>query len=368
MSHGGRLTTESVFADLITYLRRTNSRLVIPKHVLAEVSKEYAFNLCSLNDTTRAKWKSRGNLLISTPEQFRDANIKMEVSAMEEMLLAPASGVSSVLFELYQNISTEDVVLRGVHRIPPSNKHGEELRDVALWLIVLECAKTNEVAFITNDNHFKDGEQFHPSLLEEIHKLGLKVHCYFSISHFIAANALTIESAQAEEIAKVLARQEIAMLLSHYLSDKALEQGTIQHTTVSEVRFAHAEKYKVAEDSYFIQAKYDINAFVTVKDNYPNIFASSQYIMPKSLFDPPGQLNAIQKPSEPPAASIPVTYTYSFNDIIKTELFPVSEYLCSFTIGFSLRITGGKRDLLEIEKLELQETTRVSNARKPTEN
>jgi PIN domain len=153
-----------------------------------------------------------------------------------------------VVLEDYKDITLEEVVRRGVHRIRPASDNGEELRDVVIWLVVLEHAKAknSEVAFITDDGHFKGpDENFHLAT----HKVELKY--YDSIPKFVRVNALELSIVAADEIAPIVKEGVIADLVTDLFKRDKLED-----VIVSDIQFQGAQKYKVADDSFYVEATY----------------------------------------------------------------------------------------------------------------
>jgi len=121
---------------------------LVQEEVLASYSREF-------EERVRAKWEKTQRYIVA-PEKFPLPNVAEQIEALNRILLHPSDRVDLRFEESYAGISVAEIVNRGIHRLPPANKSGEELRDVVLWLAVLEYAKREkrEVAFITNDSGF----------------------------------------------------------------------------------------------------------------------------------------------------------------------------------------------------------------------
>ena len=97
-TQGAQFTSGNIFTERITYLRRTKSNLVIPRLVFDEFSQRY-FDLIS-----------RSNSETIDPSH--------EVESLQELLINPTY-FKSLLQDDYGKVSLDEVVHRGIHRIPP---------------------------------------------------------------------------------------------------------------------------------------------------------------------------------------------------------------------------------------------------------
>jgi hypothetical protein len=178
LSQGRNIFSSNAFVELFTYLRRTKSNLILPGPVFHEIAKEYSDLIGGSIKKAEDSWvtlqRNTMSKLIDCFPPKRDA----EEKAFQEELLTAGAGFEVIVLEDYKGVSLAEVVRRGVHRVRPANEKGEELRDVVIWLVALEHAKSqnSKVAFITDDGHFKgpDGN-FHPDLQQDLatHKVDL---------------------------------------------------------------------------------------------------------------------------------------------------------------------------------------------------
>jgi hypothetical protein len=255
LSQGRKIFSSNAFVELFTYLRRTKSNLIVPGPVFHEVIKEYSDLISGSIKKAEDSWATLQRNAMSELIDHLPAPPErdVEVQAFQKELLKPAVGFEVIILEDYKDIALGEIVRRGVHRIRPANDNGEELRDVVIWLVALEHARARNsgVAFITGDGDFKgpDGN-LHPDLLQELATHKVKLHYYDSISKFIRGNALERSVVTADEIAPLMKEGVISDLVTMRF------ERTYDDVMVSDIEFRGAEKYRVEDDSFYIEAKY----------------------------------------------------------------------------------------------------------------
>jgi predicted nucleic acid-binding protein len=176
-NHGRGFLQTNQFAELLTYLRRTSSRLVIPELTYNEVVARYEERLAEVAKDARDAWSTLKQVGMQDRIDFLGPNIKGELSALGELLRNPASGVQAVVYTDYSGVEVKEVARRGVGRVRPANDKGEELRDVILWLIVLHYAKQSKarIAFVSEDKTFHHtDETLHPTLQNDVEQAGVE--------------------------------------------------------------------------------------------------------------------------------------------------------------------------------------------------
>jgi predicted nucleic acid-binding protein len=153
------------FQTLLAYLRKTQSRLLIPKIVWDEVIARYPERLSGPYSKAATDLKILRNLLlVAKIPEIAELKVDKEVAALKRKLKKPSPYVRSIILKNFSEVSIEEVVKRGIERTPPANPKGEELRDVAIWLMMLGHAKKSgrDVAYISHDEHFRENEDLHP--------------------------------------------------------------------------------------------------------------------------------------------------------------------------------------------------------------
>jgi len=181
----------NAFNSLLDYLKKTNSKLVLSKVVLDEVIARYPERLRKANRNARAAVGALNSLLFDAKINFPAIDEKVETRKLKQKLLEPSQHVKSLIIENFAEIKIEEVVKRGIERVPPANGAGEELRDVIHWLMLLAHARTSkqEIAFISNDGHFRQEAAFHPLLEKDVRENEVGLHFYASFDQFIKAHA-----------------------------------------------------------------------------------------------------------------------------------------------------------------------------------
>jgi predicted nucleic acid-binding protein len=207
------------YASLFDYLRRTSSSLVILNVVLEEVLGTYERQLrekIGQAETAAAKaldasakvdnFLMRSATLVATQNSVRaTVDIPGEQAALKEKLLNPSPGISAVLHDV-SAVSVQDVWRRGINRKRPANGKGEELRDVIIWLGVLQYARDSKesVAFISKDSGFWDGDNPHADVLADISEGALEITLYKDIDDFNRHYAFHAETLAVEAIRHLL--------------------------------------------------------------------------------------------------------------------------------------------------------------------
>lgn len=334
LSQGRKIFSSNAFIELFTYLRRTRSNLIFPGPVFDEIIKEYSDLISGSVKEAQDRWTT---LQRNTMTQLMDCfppNPDAEVKTFQEELSHPAMGFEVVILKDYKDIPLGEVVRRGVHRIRPANDNGEELRDVVIWLIALEHAKAknSKIAFISNDAHFKgpDGSSFHPDLLRDLATHKVEVLYYDSIPKFVRDNSLEASVIKADEIASMVKDGAIADLVT----DRFM-RSKFEDVMVSDIQFQGAQKYKVADDSFYVEAKY------TSRVRYSETVHTPSWLL-GSHFAPSGSTLL------PPAAQFNLGY-------FAPELrpFAIKKILGAVAnIAVSFRIVSGTSQSVEILDLE----------------
>jgi hypothetical protein len=195
------------FQTLLAYLRQTESRLLIPKIVWDEVIARYPERISKpYKEAVNNVGTLRNLLLAAKIPKIPELKVEKEIAAMRRKLKTPSPHVKALILGNFSEVSVEEVARRGVERIPPANPQGEELRDVIVWLMVLAHAKKAgaEIAFISHDGHFREGDVLHPKLQDDLEGGKIKLHYYKAIDDFIKAHAPSPRDLTEEEALRLL--------------------------------------------------------------------------------------------------------------------------------------------------------------------
>jgi predicted nucleic acid-binding protein len=372
-AHGGSFHQTNRFTELLTHLRRTGSRLVIPELTYSEVVARYRDRLTAVAKDARDGWLALKQVAMRNRLDFLEPDIQSELDALSELLLHLAPGVQSLIYTDYSGIDIKEIARRGVERVRPANQNGEELRDVILWLVALRYAKQSKapVAFISDDKTFRGADDnLHPSLQADVDGAGVEIAFYRFIGDFVKGNALDSEPVAREALAALISTEELRRISTEQLLASSPWEGTITAADLSRCEIAEAKRYRVADDSYYVESKYTGDATIRLTPNAsifvgPPVSAISNApqwtnaIMPRSFLSGPQPLtaNAVAGPQYTNLFVQPYLFDAISNfATIATE----KSYECSFELRLSFRIKGGIRQSLEVDEFLLGKLTSIA--------
>jgi PIN domain len=360
LSQGRNIFSSNAFVELFTYLRRTKSNLIVPGPVFHEITKEYSDLISGSIKKAQDNWTTLQRNTMSRLIDCLPPERDQEVKLFQKDLLSPGYGFEVMVLEDYKDIALGEVVRRGVHRIRPANDKGEELRDVVIWLVALEHAKarSSTVAFISNDGNFKGSDgNLHPDLLQDLATHKVELQYYDSIPKFVRGNALERSAVRADEIARMVEKDVIAGLVTERF------ELAYEDIMVSDTQFQGAEKYKVGDDSFYVEAKYiTVVRYSSIKRPFNPIWLSGTTAVPNEFtvnavqtrlqfnsFHGSGIQNALfsgigqQLPLTP---AIPMTIRTNYEAVVNLVL--------------SFRTEFGTTQSVEIHYIEISKNTQLS--------
>ena len=272
----------NAFTELIAFLRRTDSRLVVPMLVFDEMSERYRDQLSEKLHKAERAWSEVRKTAMSKIPDFRGPDVNAEVRALKDRLRKPAKDVKAIMYKDLSGVDLQEVIRRGIKRIRPASDKGEELRDVVLWFIVLQYAKQtgDGVCFISDDRTFADtnGEDLHPDLLADIVAAGVNIRFFKEISHFIAANALGTKPLDEEWFLQFFTRQVIEEIAKKHLMQLRLGLNGVRNVEIRSLVFTTGQKYEVGKNAFYTELAYSGGAVVEVRESefrrYPEILPS----------------------------------------------------------------------------------------------
>lgn len=267
------------FQELFVYLRRKGSRLVIPKPVSVELFARYRDKLAAEVPKATRAWEALRKIAIIELEDLAVPDIDEQAVALLTKLHSPARGVEVVRYDNLAQVDVLEIVARGAERIRPANPNGEELRDVILWLVVLQYAKKRgtEVAFISGDSTFANsaGNALHERLVSDVAKWGVRLSFYRGIGAFIALNSIEAEPVEEEWLWKFVEHDVIESEARSHLSEWGGFRGTVQNVNINALGFASGTKYRVDEDAFYAEVRFEGVAMLAVQEwNYFNLVAT----------------------------------------------------------------------------------------------
>jgi len=278
----------NAFANLFAYLRRTNSKLVLSKLVWDEARIRYAEKLKASVDALKTASDNLGSIQFSSRHALYLPDQSTERKLFEERL---QKSHEVQIYDDYSRLDISEIVRRGALRIRPASSNGEELRDVILWLHVLDYAKRRRrpIAFISNDANFidvpeeerrkmktksqqkirqstdqeEDEEQFplHPHLQKDITDRGVKVDFYLNLPSFNKANALRSSEIQESWIDKHMGNKGVIWEMvrekvSARLVGNQQYNERIQEASITALTFDKGTLYKIDKYVQFAEVQY----------------------------------------------------------------------------------------------------------------
>jgi hypothetical protein len=124
LSQGRNIFSSNAFVELFTYLRRTESDLIIPGPVFHEIIKEYSDLISGSIKKAQGSWATlQRNAMSNLIDRFPPKRDE-EVKEFREVLSNVGDGFKVIVLEDYKDVSLGEVVHRGVNRIRPANDNG----------------------------------------------------------------------------------------------------------------------------------------------------------------------------------------------------------------------------------------------------
>ena len=194
--HNDFLMKSGQFAILIDYIRKTQSKVILPKIVYDELPVTFERELRKrLKEFVRA----RGSLAVLLQNKLPEVNISVEseIASYLNFVKEKLNVGDSDIFD-YKETYLHDVIERAIRRRRPCTERGEEIRDAVLWHCVLDIAGESpekSVIFISNNTKqfASDDAALHPDLIEDYTKRNLKVIYFPSLDSFAKQHASNIE-------------------------------------------------------------------------------------------------------------------------------------------------------------------------------
>lgn len=358
------------FQELFTYLRRADSSLVIPRVVMLESEKKYRDALSKPIKELRAAWDGMRAKAISNIGEFDDpVDIDAEVSLFKERLKQPAPKVKVQFYDDYSGVSVEEVVRRGVERVRPASEKGEELRDVILWLMVLDYAKKfqGKTAFISDDGEFHTPNgDLHEMLAGDIARNGVQVSYYRSISSFIQGNSLRTEVMNAELFFSFITSDSVEKEARESIERSREFRGAVQAVKIDTLRFSRGQRYEVEQNSFYVESLLTGTARVTVLEPRYITFSANTQLSPqvfRGIAKAQRRYDLYDRMADNTVAPGKVWYSTAAgiepNGIINTtfsEMEPVEKlYRCYFELEVSARTDASKLIALQTDRLRVTE-------------
>lgn len=188
------------FEILKDYLKKTNSRLLIPSIVLEETLGFYERMLKERTQDYYRIHKKMSNILMSSNmENLSQIDFAKETKLYENFLRLKLEIQENSIIK-YKNEYLPELVKRAIKRKKPLDIKGQQFRDGLLWLTILDVAKSleNRSLIFISDNVSDFGNKKTNSLnneLEvEIENLNIKIIYFRTIDDFTREYAQKINA------------------------------------------------------------------------------------------------------------------------------------------------------------------------------
>jgi hypothetical protein len=267
------------FRSLYDYLNRTDSYLVIPQIVLQETLANYSRLLRERITVARRALEQLKGIVFETriPVEL-GIDIPRQSELLRQRLCPSEDGVNQAsrikTLTEYPIATVEQVMKRGIERMPPATDRGEELRDVVVWMSVMEYCKSgnNPVAFIsTNRKQFAtdDGKNLHPSLSAEAKAANLTIHFHPTIGSFLASHSPKAVKIDEQNAYKLVSRERVEEMLSQALvqSIPTPYRGSRTATaSLMQLYFRQGMRYEVGSNTAYCELEFSGWATLKVRE------------------------------------------------------------------------------------------------------
>jgi len=364
------------FGELFAYLRRTDSCLVIPTVVREELQQRYRERLSREINAARSSWSSVKALVSLDYTDAAFVDIDKEVQLLGERLKHPAKGVRDSIFLNSEFVNIDELVERGIKRRKPADQNGEQLRDVLVWLFVVDYAsrKGCEIAFLSEDLDFrvsKDHHELHPDLCAEVSAKNLSLSFHTAVSRFVTTHALKKTPLDGPWWSQIVPVKGIEDEVIKLLPKSEQIRGSLDQIVIESFELAGGSQYVVSPDSQYIEATYKGKVLLTISELAPKYIAVNQpTYAPNFVFDINAQIKpvplAMQMGLENNVASwklsdfsaAPTWAGPAITASFINEAAP-EKYSCSLWVELSGRLDKAAVVKWEIDSLIIDEASRV---------
>jgi len=202
---------------LLDFLKKSRSKLLLPNVVLDELKVLYVEHLRNKKQAAEAALDALFRHVPSKKPPEVDIDPDSEGDKYTTFLTSRL-GLSHQSTIQYGKDWLDTIVSRVVQGVPPANRNkksekSEGFKDTLVWLSILDWAKENptqEIGFITNDEHFQDSAGgLNPRLRSEVEETGCNLKFYSSLSAFNIEQATPIKEYDRNRVVQLIEEQDV---------------------------------------------------------------------------------------------------------------------------------------------------------------
>ncbi len=305
------------FKVLFDYLKKTQSRIIMPKIVYQEIAAVYERELTSRVKEFKDSKHKLEKALIGGSVQDYNIEIKGEVDKYLTFLKEKLE-ISNNDIVSYKDNYLDEITKRAIWRIKPCSEKGKEFRDTLLWLTVLDIAGTDGskmILFISrNTKQFaSDDGCLHPTLVMDTENKGVIIKYCSSMKYFAEAHATTVDYITSEwlvsaislntintHVCDMLNKSGTSRLLKQIESDIFYAEPTGYVLVFdSSVRLDSFYVYEMTDGSIYVEALYKGEVEVEFESEEEVESWEYDYVDPEEGCFPPPETKAIMKYSSP---------------------------------------------------------------------
>ncbi|WP_282079586.1 PIN domain-containing protein [Aquimarina algiphila] len=213
------------FDILRDYLRKTDSRFVLPQIIIEELKGLYKR---TLDENQRNYNKARKNLNQGLNYELVD---ELNINCDEEVekyidFVYNKLGRKEEKNIPYKNEYLPEIVKRAINKQKPFKDEDKGFRDSIIWLTILDyCQGCHEkqITFISNNpkdfGDIKDPTELHYNLKKECQDLGIKVNYFRTIKDFIEKHSKKIDLFDHDWIANNLDFEWLSDVICYEIND-----------------------------------------------------------------------------------------------------------------------------------------------------
>jgi hypothetical protein len=264
------------FASLFDFARKTGAEIIVLSIVLEEVSADFQRSFTAKVSKAESAIRAVQDASLTGSKFWRigTPNVEKEIASLRARLTASPPG-TTVKLASNPEIDVSEVARRGTWRIAPANFKGEELRDVIIWLSVLQLAKDpGKTFFVTADSGFyADKEKKHPKdqILSDLKSVTSTLRIYSDIEELLIENALESSPLTSERALALINPESFVEQISAQLSQRLnlleTETSLVRYTPLNKMtssEFREGRVFKVSPTSEFIEAFFNLTLLGTI--------------------------------------------------------------------------------------------------------